>query len=148
MRTALLYTALVGLPVLGLLGVLHLGQRLEAPPVVGGAWEVTRGGTCGLRLGDPIEIVQSGQFLQVTLRGRPAINGRLRGNELRARGGARATASPGCSAGLFELVVRIERGRLIGTGGVVGCGACPPRTVVAERPGAVAERPEADSLGR
>jgi len=124
---------LVGAPLGGLLFVLHLGGRLEAPPDVAGMWQVERGGTCGLRQGDPIEIVQSGQFVQVSLPDRPDMDGRLRNGELRVDGGAIATSSPGCSTGRFELVVRPERGRLIGTGGVPGCGGCVPQTIVAER---------------
>lgn len=133
MRTALLYLVLVGAPLCGLLFVLHLGGRLEAPPDVAGTWRVERGGTCGLRQGDPIEIVQSGQFVQVSLPDRPDMDGRLQRGELRVLGGAIATSSPGCSTGRFELVVRPERGRLIGTGGVPGCGGCVPQTIVAER---------------
>lgn len=39
-RHALLYAVLVGVPVLGLIGILHFGQRLAAPESIGGLWRV------------------------------------------------------------------------------------------------------------
>ena len=40
MKTALLYLALVGLPVLGVLAILRAGQRLDPPVAFGGMWRV------------------------------------------------------------------------------------------------------------
>ena len=146
MRVALLYVALVGLPVVGLLAVLHAGQRLEAPPDVGGVWRVARGGACGLQEGDTFEIAQSGQYLSVELPRRPAMGGRLTGGVLRARGGARASSAPGCASGPLafealtaEPVPRQLRGRV----GVPGCAGCPFQSVVAvrEAPRRVGEAP-------
>jgi hypothetical protein len=41
MKALVHYVFLVGLPVLGVLGVLHIGQNAEAPASVGGNWYVT-----------------------------------------------------------------------------------------------------------
>ena len=41
MKAVLQYILFVGIPVLGVLGVLHIGSTLQAPVSVGGAWVVT-----------------------------------------------------------------------------------------------------------
>lgn len=135
LRTALIYVALVGLPVAGLVAVLQAGKRLEAPPALRGTWRVEEGAACGVRQGDTFEVVQSGQFVVVSLDGRPPMDGRLRDGVLRARGGARSASTPGCGQGQLELALRPGAGaRLLeGTGGIVGCSACPPRPFVAVR---------------
>lgn len=134
MRTVLTYLFLVGVPFLGVLAVLHAGQRLEAPPSMAGTWRVVDGETCGLRAGDVFRVVQSGRYVVVALQGRPDLEGTYHGGEMRAVGGARAASAPGCAGGQFEFVVRPVQGvvpRLEGTGGVVGCAGCPPRPIVA-----------------
>lgn len=40
MKALVHYVFLVGLPVLGVLGVLHIGQNLKAPASVGGNWSL------------------------------------------------------------------------------------------------------------
>jgi hypothetical protein len=137
-RAVLLYLFLVGLPVLGLLGMLHVGQRLEAPPVLSGTWRIEQGGTCGLQVGETFEVEQSGQFLVLGLPGRPPFEGRIRGGVLRAQGGARSSATPGCAGDAVDLRLRGDGprpARLQGIGGVTACAECPPRPIEVLRVG-------------
>lgn len=41
MKALVQYVLLVGIPILGVLGVLHLGQGLSAPHAVSGLWDIT-----------------------------------------------------------------------------------------------------------
>jgi len=47
MRSVLLYLSLVGLPIVGMVGALHLGQEMRAPASVAGAWRVELSGAAG-----------------------------------------------------------------------------------------------------
>src|SRR5262245_447819 len=47
MRSVLLYLSLVGLPIVGMVGAIHLGQGLTAPASVGGVWRVELSGPAG-----------------------------------------------------------------------------------------------------
>ncbi len=134
-RSIAVYAFLVGLPVLALLGVLQQGRQLQAPPAVDGFWQIDQGAACGLAAGDRFEIVQSGQYVAVSLEDREPLRGRLNDGVLRARGGARESFAPGCSEGQLELAFRLgpDNGRLTGTGGFEGCSACPPRPIRAVR---------------
>jgi hypothetical protein len=77
MRLVLLYLSLVGVPIAGILGILHVGERLTPPIAVGGAWivEVEAPATgvpaCNTALWQAQEpiltISQSGPHLQLTL---------------------------------------------------------------------------------
>ena len=90
-RSILLYLALVGLPVVGVLGILHLGQRLTAPVSVGGAWivEIAPGSATDPSCADPpirsnrpvLTISQSGPRLALILNngGRTNLTGEIRG---------------------------------------------------------------------
>lgn len=134
-RSLAVYSILVGLPLLGLLAVLRQGRYLEAPAAVGGTWQVDVGTSCGLTAGDQLEIVQSGQFVAVSLQDREPLQGRFQNGTLTARGGAREAFAPGCSEGQLELVLRLsaDASNLEGTGGIDGCSACPPRPIRAVR---------------
>jgi hypothetical protein len=76
-RLILDYAALVGVPFLGLLGVLHVGDRVPAPLSLEGKWSLeadlgaNRSSPCSTRLGNfrepAIQISQSGMFVEITL---------------------------------------------------------------------------------
>lgn len=73
-RTLALYAGLVGIPILGLVAVLHAGQRLQAPPSVGGAWRVESvdggAGECGpLARGAVLAVSQSGVYVTLAIGG-------------------------------------------------------------------------------
>jgi hypothetical protein len=98
------YLALVGLPFLGLLGVLRIGRDLTAPMAVHGTYLVTTtGGTGGsclreLLADSHLGVTQSGERIQVRL-GLPAVRlaGQLTGNRLHAEGQLPATTT--CPSG-------------------------------------------------
>jgi len=83
LKSVLLYLLLVGLPLLGIVGVLHFGERLKPPAFVGGTWsiQVSREaadlGSCGdltTRLaGATLTVSQSGSSLTLTLGNEPKI---------------------------------------------------------------------------
>jgi hypothetical protein len=87
------YLMLVGLPFLGLLGVLRIGRDMTAPMAVHGTYLVTTtGGTGGsclreLLADSSLAVTQSGERIQVRV-GRRAVrlDGQLNGNRLRAEG--------------------------------------------------------------
>jgi hypothetical protein len=89
MKSLLLYLLLVGLPVAGVLGILHAGRGLQAPPAIGGAWRTDASGQ-----GPAAEIVlaQSGEHVEVAVAGGPRLRGRVRGDSVVAY--ARTEPSP------------------------------------------------------
>jgi len=74
LRSLLLYIVLVGLPLVGVLGIVYLGERLEAPASVKGQWQIEVEGkapdpqdcSAGLRSALALMIVQSGPDLRIT----------------------------------------------------------------------------------
>jgi hypothetical protein len=134
-RSVLLYSAMVGVPLVLLLGVLGMGRDLSAPPSLGGAWRVESGATCGLSQGERFDIVQSGQFVVIRLSARSPLQGRLDGDVLRAAGGTREASAPGCGERELRLELRLMQSATVleGTGGVEDCSACPPRPIRAVR---------------
>jgi hypothetical protein len=83
MKAIITYLILVGLPILGILGVLQIGSDLIAPVSVGGVWEVTMTSqspmnvNCGrLQTADKpmqMNVIQSGPFLVLQLDGSEQI---------------------------------------------------------------------------
>ncbi len=125
MKSALLYLVLVGLPVLGVVGILRLGESIEPPPSVGGVWRVAGGASCAVPEG-AFEIEQSGVFLHVLFPGRPAVPARLRAGAFAGAGGARARIAPGCASEPVRIEARtVAAGRLEGRIGTPGCAGCP-----------------------
>ena len=135
-KSALLYIVLVGLPVLGVLGVLRLGERITPPAAIGGEWRVEGGGRTCVVPGGRFRIEQSGEFVHVAIPGRTDVPGRLRGGVLTASGGARDEFSPGCGQGAVRIRARAGTGvaeRIEGTAGIPGCAGCPLAPFVAIR---------------
>ena len=76
MRSVLLYLSLVGLPILGMVGALHLGRGLTAPASVAGVWRVELSGPPGgiqrcndAPVSEPLalQIIQSGRRIAVSV---------------------------------------------------------------------------------
>ncbi len=90
------YALLVGIPLLGIVGVLGAGRNLTAPLSVAGSWDlqidssVTQPQSCIASLGfhDPtvLDISQSGRYLTLTLnnQSRVGLEGTLQGNAVAA----------------------------------------------------------------
>ena len=137
------YLMLVGLPFLGLLGVLRFGRDMTAPMAVHGTYLVTTtGGTGGpcLRelLGDSsLAVTQSGARIQVRLGQRAVrLDGQLDGNRLRAEGELPTTTT--CPSGepiRFEgLATRVAGRMRLDLQLRAECAACGSLTVEASRP--------------
>ena len=137
------YLMLVGLPFLGLLGVLRFGRDMTAPMAVHGTYLVTTtGGTGGpcLRelLGDSsLAVTQSGARIQVRLGQRAVrLDGQLSGNRLRAEGGLPTTTT--CPSGeriRFEGIATRVAGQVrLDLQLRAECAACGSLTVEAAQP--------------
>jgi hypothetical protein len=107
MRHLLSYLALVGIPLLGLLGVLQVGERLSAPAAVHGAYALTLPPPQGPCLApafprdDPrVVIAQSGPIVQVRLGGPAGLEllGRTDAGTLSASGPLPHRRPAGCVA--------------------------------------------------
>jgi hypothetical protein len=141
-RPLLIYLLLVGLPLVGLLGVLRAGQGLHAPPTVQGTWRTIAAGTgpgartafLPMSRGEhpaQVEVQQSGTYLSVAI-GQLRLSGRLRGDSLvahahspAASGGAEACGG----ARQMELHAALDRSaephRLTAVLSEPGRPACP-----------------------
>ncbi|HEX5725317.1 MAG TPA: hypothetical protein VFX98_07610 [Longimicrobiaceae bacterium] len=146
LKALLIYAALVGGPVAGLLGILHLGSRLQAPPPLGEAWRTVSLATLRGTLLTPaggalpaLEVQQSGVYLSVAFDG-ARFAGRLHGDSLvaRSRGRAPAVLRAECGAETpVELRATFDRAavphRLSGVLAVEGRPECPRAFFTAER---------------
>jgi hypothetical protein len=92
MKKLLLYLGMISVPLLGLLGILKLGSRLQAPASVGGQWtlESPSGPACdsfqAFLQSETIHIAQSGPHLVITLvdKDHTQLRGELDGETVRA----------------------------------------------------------------
>lgn len=92
MKSLLIYLVLVGGPLAGLFGILHAGNRLEAPPSIGGAWRLESSPpfAAGPEEGETmIEISQSGEHVELRIGG-ALFDGTVRGDSIVAATEARA----------------------------------------------------------
>jgi len=140
MRSVFLYVVLVGLPILGVVAVLRVGERLTPPRSVGGDWTVEAPDlSAGISDCRPswwnagplvMVIAQSGPDLVVTFPATPdwTLSGTIRGDTLTAatRGSSRQASAigPGNSADLqLTLDSQAEPDRLTGILRLAGCEA-------------------------
>ena len=139
------YACLVGIPLLGLIGIVHVGQGRNAPASVGGSWNVAgdfaawAGKPCADLLaagGQPtLNISQSGSMLSIALGDAQAarLNGTIQGSTLTA--GANPE-SPGTSRGSSSCDASIrmkataskdgDQRTLTGTLQLNTCASCAP----------------------
>lgn len=122
MRHLLSYLLFVGIPLVGLLGVLRVGQGIEAPRAVHGTWEVQpmapSGRVCTRYLlsdaDSTLRISQSGRELTAALdpRAEVSLRGALTGNQLALEGVIPPDATPrhvACTGGdTLRLTARIS----------------------------------------
>lgn len=136
MRTTLLYLVLVGLPALGVVGVLRLGERLSAPPSIGGTWQITSSEGCALRPGAELTFVQSGEHVAATWPGGIPARGSLRNGQLVIAPGASGRIVPGCSGDAVEIAAEVTAATPTVLRGITrpsGCAGCPGRAWEATR---------------
>lgn len=146
------YILLVGLPLLGLAGVLRSGRRLSAPISVDGVWKFgldsadLPAGKCGKSVGSLqdslVTISQSGEGLTLSLDNgsRTDGSGVIEGTTLNASFlmPAVPASEPGCgTASVFTLTATIdaksEPRSMLGTISVDGCASCSRVTYRAMR---------------
>lgn len=152
MKLLIHYLLLVGLPVLGVLGVLRVGQSLRPPVSVSGPWtvEVSRQvmgySSCEdqLRQSEPLvlSISQSGPHLTLSFNNKKKINleGEIESTRVNARS-LHAATNPGSDKGnssdAISLYATIDRQagpeRLLGALSFSKCPAAPEINFVATR---------------
>ncbi len=112
-RSLFTYVFLVGLPLAGLVGVLHAGQGLQAPPPVDGTWQtVAAASGSGAAALTPLvppsanpaqlEVHQSGTYLSMDI-GPLHLSGRLRGDSLVAHTQVPAASRRAAGCGHTEM---------------------------------------------
>jgi hypothetical protein len=158
MRSLFSYLLFVGVPLAGLLGVLRLGQGLEAPLAVHGAWAVqpmpALGRVCTRYLlsqsDSSLTISQSGRELTAALGARRevALRGALEGNAFALEGVIQPGATPRHVACTVGDTVRLE-GRVSSAAPLrelearlwfSACGDCGPTEFRVARPNAYHKR--------
>jgi len=144
-RTMLVaYASLVGIPLLGLIGIVHGGRRLRAPLSVGGNWNLRAdftpwaGKTCGNLLSvtrqPAFSISQSGTILVLALNNAQAtaFRGTIQGTELTAgaedpSAGGDAACDPEEAIHLNAVVKKTgAQATLTGTLKLNSCATCAP----------------------
>lgn len=147
MKTLLLYLALVGLPLLGLTGILYLGERLVPPRGVGGTWELTldsraEATTACVRREDhsghaELVMLQSGSRLEMRFsdEAQTRMAGTIHADSIQGR--ARGAGPPACAGeGRLRLQARVQQEgdglRMTGQLTATHC-ACDPVSFTAAR---------------
>jgi hypothetical protein len=140
------YTLLVGLPLLGLAGVLKTGRRIAAPVSVNGRWrlhidnDAPSSQSCFKAFATErheMLIAQSGKELTLSFAdskvvGRGKINGRDLGGEV---GKSAAADQSSCRAPVLHISATLDRNRptnMIGTITANECTTCLPLTFQAD----------------
>jgi hypothetical protein len=141
------YILLVGLPLLGLAGVLKSGRSLNAPFSVDGAWKMDAGAVhitaapCAEFLSSvsnsPVSISQSGTSLVIGLGGK-TTTGTLAGKTIKAQfAGADSPKAADCSDHSLTLTATLdpmtEPRTLTGRLSVEDCASCVPAEFRATR---------------
>ena len=134
------YILLVGLPLLGLVGVLRSGRSLNAPFSVDGAWKIqaadghASAAPCAdflsLASNSPVSISQSGTSLVIALGGK-TTTGTLAGKTIKAQfAGAENPNATDCKDRSLTLSATLdpltEPRTLSGRFSVEGCESCVP----------------------
>ena len=135
------YILLVGLPLVGLAGVLRSGRSLNAPFSVDGAWKIDAGAghpsaaPCGDFLSSvsnsPVSISQSGTSLVISLGGGKTTTGTLTGKTIKAQfAGANSPNAADCKDRSLALTATLdpltEPRTMSGQISVEGCASCAP----------------------
>jgi hypothetical protein len=137
MRSTLVYVILVGIPVIALIGVLRIGERIPAPQYVGGKWrlEVEPSQTDACSPPVEVEVIQSGIVLELQVEGTTKLraDARLDGGVLRSQP---LHGDTPCS-GIWALEARLTNidgiDRLIGRWITAGCETCPSPSIRGDR---------------
>ena len=140
-RFIVAYIILVGMPLLGLAGVLKVGRGINAPYSIDGTWKLDpasirpTGQSCDKALAalsaSSFVISQSGQTLMLTLNNAAKISaqGSLQGPNLKVLLGMTDASAAGCTAGQPLMLTatidpKAEPRSLTGALSVGGCASC------------------------
>lgn len=136
-RLVIFYVLLVGIPLLGVVGVLGAGGSLTAPISVAGSWDIqidpsiAQAQSCVARLGFThptiLDISQSGRYLTLTVNSQPKVGlqGTLQGKTVAANLTSPREASCSGAAGL-SLAAEIDDKAVPRTmSGVLSFDGCP-----------------------
>ena len=134
LRSAALYITLVGLPLAGLLIILHQGKALVPPPTIGGEWtlpsDVEQLSCLGLDPENAMMIEQSGRYLRVHV-GSVVSAGRIHEGLVSAQFQSPSGHCAGLDATLEAS--KVDE-RLVITLRAPDCNACADVTFDAQRP--------------
>jgi len=149
MKAPILYPLLVGVPLLGLLGILRLGNDLVAPRSIGGEWDLSfvappaaaaTGGCVWSAFGNQppsFLISQSGTKAVVSFRDRSGTEMSITIDGDVITGSSADGRGEPCRTGPLSLEARLTEGpgaeRMEGSFALAGCADCPPERFVAER---------------
>jgi hypothetical protein len=137
-RLVVSYVLLVGIPLLGVVGVLGVGRRLTAPISVAGTWDFridpsgSEAQSCVAGLGftrsTVMDISQSGRYLTLTLNSQPKVGlqGTLRGTTVLAKFTSPLEASCDRASGL-SMTAEIDKAAPRIMSGILkfdGCASC------------------------
>jgi hypothetical protein len=133
------YIFLVGLPLLGLVGVLRSGRHLVAPISVDGSWrfdadaksdgEIACGSVSTL-LNSPLVISQSGRKLEVSFKGTAVAPGLLEDKNLKWSMPVGSESNGACGSGSVTVAAVVdpksEPRSMTGQLSFAGCASCAP----------------------
>lgn len=125
LRTLLAYVGLVGVPTVGVVGVVHHGPSEPPSAHVGGAWTFAGPEGC-VGAGLSLHVDQSGRFLRVT--GAERASATVDHDRVRVVLPQGAGPCTGKAATLDGVVG--DDGRLVGELRVDGCASCPSSSPV------------------
>ncbi len=133
------YIFLVGLPLLGLAGVLRSGRHLSAPISVDGTWKIEAdaktlaSSSCAsvsTLLNSPLVISQSGPNLEVSFKGKPEFTGMLEDKNLKSAMSLGSDSNAACGSGAMTLAAvvdpRSEPRSMTGQLSFAACPSCAP----------------------
>jgi len=131
------YIFLVGLPLIGLAGVLRSGRHLAAPISVDGNWKVeasnsTKTASCAAVatfLSSPVSISQSGRNLVVTFgNGKSVVPGALEDNSIKTSIPVDGEPGTQCGQAILTAIVDAKSAPRVMTGQLafLGCPSCAP----------------------
>ena len=128
MKSFFTYLFLVGVPAAGLLGILHVGRGLHAPPAIGGEWRIAAGPLAG----STFVVQQSGEHLSLVLPvdGGIQLRGKSRGDTIElSNAGSLASHAQPCGrvqGTALRAVLDLSAGlRMHGAATVGDCPAVP-----------------------
>ena len=129
MRSSLIYLALVGLPLVALIGIMKVGERIVPPKFVGGVWHIEADFASTCRPPSSMEITQSGIVLDLYV-GDIHGDARIRGDRIAS---SAISLADGC-AGEWQIDARVtDAENMAGHLRPLECDTCSAIAITAKR---------------